>query len=561
LLALAAATTLLAEAAPARAYCREVTETPPQDFDPVANGCFTTDPEAGALPPLYWRNQCVSYSFNRAGSKNISVADTTRIAAAAFSAWSTAQCPSGGSPVIFAQQYPPVDCNDPESQEHNNVILFDDDGVWRHDAANALGYTTLTIHTNTGEILGAGIELNSGNYNIVAELPEGGGSSTTYDLASILTHEAGHFLGLAHSADTTAVMYAHYHAGSTSLMPDDITGICTIYSPDGSRNTSIGAIAATTCMAEPPLGFMTACGSMDSGTYTGSGPLPDGGAGDGGDPPCPPAPPACSAGGSMGSGSGAGGGAAFGAGMALLGAAGLLARRRWQRARGPRRAGAALVLALTAAGATTFSAREAHASVSAEAIFEQLVQEATAAAVITPSEQRAIWEGGHIVTLTRVHVDRLIAGALPGNPGDLWIKTRGGAVGDIGQLVEGEASFRVGQPSLVFLSADRDLTTHAEDGGYVVMERAQGEFPIVTGGASGTSGTSGANKSDAKDTRPRLAMAGDMGALVPAPADHWAKAAKGLPPGRAARLARDVLDGRTVDDAVREIAAAWPALH
>src|SRR5262249_15492160 len=55
------------------------------------------------------------------------------------------------------------------------------------------------------------------------------------DLLSVLTHEAGHFLGLAHSADADATMFSEYKMGSTGLRdlsPDDVKAICAAYPPD-----------------------------------------------------------------------------------------------------------------------------------------------------------------------------------------------------------------------------------------------------------------------------------------------------------------------------------------
>jgi hypothetical protein len=246
----------------AHAFCREVVETPPSGYDPTTLGCFTTDPEAGVLPQLFWRNQCVNFNLNRAASPKYIPLNTARlIADQAFAQWAAASCPGGGAPSILATEGEVVDC-DGESQGHNNPIIFRDTGWLYTDSANAIGYTTLTVNLDTGEILGAEIEINTEGHIIVATTPPPSGA---YDLQSILTHEGGHFLGLAHSADSTAVMYAFYHAGSTTLQPDDISGICSIYPPDGSRNTQEGPIAATTCNPAPILGFEDLCGSLDAG--------------------------------------------------------------------------------------------------------------------------------------------------------------------------------------------------------------------------------------------------------------------------------------------------------
>ena len=61
-------------------------------------------------------------------------------------------------------------------------------------------------------------------------------ASTQYDLLSVLTHEAGHFLGMAHAIDnpeaTMNPTYQPMTIGFRSLEPDDGLGICAMYPPD-----------------------------------------------------------------------------------------------------------------------------------------------------------------------------------------------------------------------------------------------------------------------------------------------------------------------------------------
>src|SRR5205823_1993955 len=90
-----------------------------------------------------------------------------------------------------------------------------------------------------------------------------------YDFASIVTHETGHFLGLAHSGDVHATMFAHYNPGSTTLRnltSDDIRGICTVYPPDKTRTVSTkvsptGKLAQEPCDPTPRHGFGGDCGA------------------------------------------------------------------------------------------------------------------------------------------------------------------------------------------------------------------------------------------------------------------------------------------------------------
>jgi hypothetical protein len=516
-------------AGPLYAFCREVTGTPPANYDPAEAGCFQGVDDAGKpLLPLFWRNQCVSYSVQQNASIQVTLADVRRVARQAFDTWSNSLCDGdGGSPSIAADEYSLVSCDQVPSNEHNNPIIFRDT-TWPYDSANAIGFTTLTVNLDTGEILGAAIEINSSNHPIVADV-DGSIPNGAYDLASILTHEAGHFLGLAHSQETSAVMYAFYHPGSTNLTQDDLGGICQIYPPDMTRNTAAGTIGSTLCNATPPLGFLTTCGSSDAGAFvTGSGPvvLPDGG-----DPPCTYSDCA------MGHGRPRGGAGFTAGGLALLFA--VARRRRGLRragALGPqerrRRAGGAAIGGAMAV-LSLLVAREAAASVSIMVQFEELLQKSTAVAVVTPTEQRGVWEDGRIVSYTHVRIDRRVAGALEG---DLWLRSLGGSVGRIGQMVEGQPTFETGKPSLVFLRNHADGNTGAPVGAWTVVEAAQGQYPVVAG----------------EPGKPaRVASAKDVGALVP-PAG---------PVREGVRFANEVLEGRSLEDVVRQITGAWGKLH
>ena len=115
----------------------------------------------------------------------------------------------------------------------------------------------MTYNVETAEIFDSDVEVNTAGETqfTTTEMPPPTGA----DLEAVLTHEVGHFLGLAHSAVSAATMrsigYVPGTVGLRTLADDDIAGVCSIYPPD--------ARVGSDCT--PRHGFSGQCGEVDEG--------------------------------------------------------------------------------------------------------------------------------------------------------------------------------------------------------------------------------------------------------------------------------------------------------
>jgi hypothetical protein len=158
------------------------------------------------------------------------------------------------------------------------------------------------------------------------------------------------------------------------------------------------------------------------------------------------------------------------------------------------------VSAAFAAASSLLSPPTASATLAREITLRQLVVRADLVVEGVPEESKAVWEdlegvGRRIVTYTRVHVSDTAYGEAGGK--DVWVRTLGGIVGDLGQTVEGEAELRLGEHAVLFLHG-------RGDGTHLVVDMAQGHFPmVIPNGASAQVATSASKKAVLRPS-PRL---------------------------------------------------------
>ncbi len=290
----------LAVAGDAGAFCRTLACPLPAGFSPSDVSCVPQagDPVLGGAPdfptycaslsppakpiPVWWRNACVSYDIQQNASAQVPYDTASTMFAQAFAKWTSIECPQTSTSAsdpdaavpasarvsIDVRDLGPVECalvqyNSDSGNQH--VIIFHDD-MWPHDDANnTLGLTTVTYDPDTGEIYDADMEINATVPLSIGD-PVAAGA---YDFDSIITHECGHFLGMAHTGDDRATMYASYTQGTTYkrvLTSDDVSGICSIYLAGGERAVDpsatpdgSGEVPEDACDPTPRHGFSTQC--------------------------------------------------------------------------------------------------------------------------------------------------------------------------------------------------------------------------------------------------------------------------------------------------------------
>lgn len=229
-LALAVGLLGLTAAGPTQAYCRTMTSR--------------VRAQEGECPmygvALSWRNLCTGYSLYRANlPAGLTLPDMDRITASSTGAWGRVACDDNGREPQYYRVIPNGQTSNPTGYtpygSNSNTVAFRP--KWEDDALHRPGtiaITVVTFDSLTGEIFDADIELNSravanpgGFVFASARTPE----PDECDLQTILTHEFGHFLGLAHSNITRAVMYPTAGLGEirSDLNSDDSAGICAIY--------------------------------------------------------------------------------------------------------------------------------------------------------------------------------------------------------------------------------------------------------------------------------------------------------------------------------------------
>jgi hypothetical protein len=220
---------------------------------------------------LYWTRRELRWTLNEKATHEAPIELVERALVKGFEAWTDVACSDvaftydgrtrradvgfdpSRSDQINLVVWREKDCNepgvvpdnDPCGKDPSPFACADKYGCWSH-TGSIIALTTTNYNRNTGVIVDADIEFNGAlRYSAFEEddlpkCPVTVGSCTDTDVQNAATHEVGHLLGLAHTPDAEATMFASAPAGETkkrTVAEDDTGGLCAIYPSGGPPAT------------------------------------------------------------------------------------------------------------------------------------------------------------------------------------------------------------------------------------------------------------------------------------------------------------------------------------
>lgn len=219
LTATAVAVALLIYSSTASAFCRTTTCEPAlENCARDDRGCVTTG------IPLRWSKLPVVYRVSARGSTAFGRDEARAKIAAAFDVWTKAVCPDGRKTSLSVVEGDPLAEDKPLGQKRGPEPfgIYFRDGAWPYPSATTtLAITNQEYGKESGRIIYSDIEVNSAKTSLGF-------------LELVVVHEAGHYLGLAHSQVPGSIMGAEYNnTGTGAPIADDLAGICELFPPDG----------------------------------------------------------------------------------------------------------------------------------------------------------------------------------------------------------------------------------------------------------------------------------------------------------------------------------------
>ena len=234
----------------AHAYCRSTA------CEPSIEQCTKDDkgcPRSG--PPLSWKALPLPYRFHAGGTEKLDMDKVREATRRAFDAWANVTCNGKRTSLRFEEgaDIPGTQpLTGPNKAKISFGIYFRDTDWPYDDGEESLALTNQTYGKTNGFIDYSSIEVNTTMRQYRLTDAEQG-----IDFQAVLTHEVGHYIGLAHSGVDGSIMAPSYCQssdrcnGSTdqarALSDDDVAAVCALYPPSGIAGVAYEDPPASSC--------------------------------------------------------------------------------------------------------------------------------------------------------------------------------------------------------------------------------------------------------------------------------------------------------------------------
>jgi hypothetical protein len=255
----------------ATAFCRTMTCNPKKATCAVdGRGCITPG------IPLHWPagKMPLTFRLHYAFSELLIREEAAAAIRSAFYRWSDVVCPDGQRTSLRFVEGEMMTVNKPLDEGAARPapfgVYFRDHG-WPHVNGNdQAALTTVDFDKNRGTILYADIEINTSDMVYAT-----GESGNGIDLQTAVTHEVGHYIGLAHSIEPDTIMAAGLcdsgdrcsrdRVSARRLVADDISALCTIYPPNPPTQDAPEPAPSPTCSVHAVGSQRTLAGPFAAG--------------------------------------------------------------------------------------------------------------------------------------------------------------------------------------------------------------------------------------------------------------------------------------------------------